>query len=458
MHALDDVTAVVEHAADVLGVHSAGEVRVAVVAPISTSGADSQELVADEVLGPSHAWVLSGLRSSILRSSVASEFWKVVLDLGFPGQHLLSQQVLLVEEQNHGDGAQPSVVPDALEEVQRLLQTVGLVVLADDHVVAAAGHHEDDGSHVVEALDPLAALIALAAHIEHVEVDFVHLELGLKDSRGQDAAAQQVLVAGHVVGLLDDVNLVQEVLGAVNQLVLVGALVAGPHSFVLPQSLGMLVELGREIKVGHVHHAQNVVHSELVLRVGQLHRRHQVAHGGHDGFDGLLQVVFDVLHLRGLLTIAVAPGSLRVLFAALSIKPINMQDPHLLHNGAFTRLSSTQQQQAVRGPVDLLVLLQLLLDLLVGLALRLLLVALVLGLTVPETAHGGGGARPGCGGGGGGGAAPGGRAGRGLGSVQERAGRTAGRGPRGARREGQRDVGRTEGRALLPAPLAGAEG
>jgi len=56
-----------------------------------------------------------------------------------------------------------------------------------------------------------------------------------------------------------------------------------------------------------------------------------------------------------------------------------MQNPHLLDNGAFTRLSRTQQQQAVRGPVDLLVLLQLLLDLFVGLALRLLLVALVLG-------------------------------------------------------------------------------
>jgi hypothetical protein len=32
-------------------------------------------------------------------------------------------------------------------------------------------------------------------------------------------------------------------LGAVNQLVLIGALIAGTHSFILPQSLGMLVEL-----------------------------------------------------------------------------------------------------------------------------------------------------------------------------------------------------------------------
>ncbi|CAH6776696.1 Gm20721 [Phodopus roborovskii] len=356
MHALDDVTAVVEDAADVLSVHGAGEVGVAVVAPVSTSSADSlqaeelqtgptyQKLVANEVLGPGHAWVLSGLGSP-------SELWKVVLNLRFSSEDFLSKQVLLVEEQDHRDGpaGRPHipVVPDALEEVQSLLQAVGLVVLPNDHVVAAAGHHEDDGSHVIEALDPLAAFIALAAHIEHgsttihlLEVDFVHLELGLKDSRGQDAAAKQVLeqkearpdahiylVAWHIVGLLDHVNLVQEawkkrghggqqigylLLGTVNQLVLIGALIAGTNSLVLPQSLGVLIEFLKknpgkrwwEVKVGHVHHAQNVVNSELILRVGQLHRGHQVAHGGHDGtyFNGLLQVVFDVLHFGGLLT------------------------------------------------------------------------------------------------------------------------------------------------------------
>lgn len=41
VHALNDVMAVVEHTANVLGVHSASEVGVAVVVPISTSSADS---------------------------------------------------------------------------------------------------------------------------------------------------------------------------------------------------------------------------------------------------------------------------------------------------------------------------------------------------------------------------------------------------------------------------------
>lgn len=52
MHALDDVTAVVEDTADVLSVHGAGKVRVAVVAPISTSSADS--LWAEDRLSQRH--------------------------------------------------------------------------------------------------------------------------------------------------------------------------------------------------------------------------------------------------------------------------------------------------------------------------------------------------------------------------------------------------------------------
>uniref|UniRef100_A0ABI7WKA1 Uncharacterized protein n=1 Tax=Felis catus TaxID=9685 RepID=A0ABI7WKA1_FELCA len=318
VHALNDVTAVVEHTADVLGVHGASEVGIAVVTPVSTGSADSlvsthQKFVADEVLGPGHAWVLSGLGSpgprqevvrTILGSSVASKFWKVVLNFRFSSEDFLSEQVLLVEEQDHGDGAQPSGREDALEEVQSLLQAVGLIVLPNDHVVAAAGHHEDNGSHIC-ALDPFAALVTLATHgiVHLLEVDFVHLELGLKDSRSQDAANSAYLVTGHVVSLLDDIDLVQErgysLLGAVNQLVLVGALIAGTHSFVLPQSLGVLA-YGREVEVGHVHHAQNVVHSELVLRVGQLHGGDQVDPNTY--FDGLFQVVFDVLHFGCLLT------------------------------------------------------------------------------------------------------------------------------------------------------------
>lgn len=40
------------------------------------------------------------------------------------------------------------VVPDVLEEVEGLLQPVGLIVFPDHHVVAATGYHKDNGCHI----------------------------------------------------------------------------------------------------------------------------------------------------------------------------------------------------------------------------------------------------------------------------------------------------------------------
>jgi len=99
------------------------------------------------------------------------------------------------------------------------------VNLNDSKSTTSLQSREVYGFHTIEALDPFAAFIALAAHVKHaagdrgppvtpplcwwelketslylekgtihlLEVDFVHLELGLKDSRSQDTAAKQIL-------------------------------------------------------------------------------------------------------------------------------------------------------------------------------------------------------------------------------------------------------------------------
>ena len=54
VHPLDNVAAIIEHAADVLGVDGARKVRVAVVLAVAGCRRDAQELVADEVLGTNH--------------------------------------------------------------------------------------------------------------------------------------------------------------------------------------------------------------------------------------------------------------------------------------------------------------------------------------------------------------------------------------------------------------------
>ena len=54
MHPLDDVTTIIEHAANILRIDGAGEVRIAIMFAIARGRRNAQELVADEVLGTNH--------------------------------------------------------------------------------------------------------------------------------------------------------------------------------------------------------------------------------------------------------------------------------------------------------------------------------------------------------------------------------------------------------------------
>lgn len=77
------------------------------------------------------------------------------------------QTNLFVQEEDDGYRPQPSVVPNGFEEIERLPQSVLAGIFSKDHVVGRAGRHEDDGRHVVEALNPLAPLVSLPSDIEH---------------------------------------------------------------------------------------------------------------------------------------------------------------------------------------------------------------------------------------------------------------------------------------------------
>lgn len=66
-----------------------------------------QELVSDEVFGPHHLGVLFPVRRGLDRRLVPGKVRKVVLEFALVGQDLLRQQVLLIQEKDHADGAQP---------------------------------------------------------------------------------------------------------------------------------------------------------------------------------------------------------------------------------------------------------------------------------------------------------------------------------------------------------------
>lgn len=323
-----DVAAVVEHALDVLGVDGAREVRVAVVLAVAACRAYTKELVPYEVLGPGDVGMVAGVGRGVGRRGVARELREVLLQPRLARHHLLRQQVLLVQEQDHRYRAQPSVVPYALEEVERLPEAVLRGVLAQHHVVGRAGGHEDDGRHVVEALDPLASLVALAAHVEHMEIDFVDNELRLEDAGGEDSTAQDVLLRRRVVRLLYYVHLVQEILSAVDELVLVAALVGALHAEVVPQRLRVLVELHRVVEVRLGRYVLYIIDARLILRLLERYGRRQSAHGAGYCKYRVAYILLDVLDLLAALLVGEA---------------VHVKDTHLFDDGGLARLARAQE-------------------------------------------------------------------------------------------------------------------
>lgn len=80
VHSLDDVTTIVEHSADVLCVHGAGEVRVAVMFAITRGCADPQEQIPDKELGSCNFGIFSCIWCCIFRDSIVGILREIVFN------------------------------------------------------------------------------------------------------------------------------------------------------------------------------------------------------------------------------------------------------------------------------------------------------------------------------------------------------------------------------------------
>lgn len=123
---------------------------------------------------------------------------------------LFAEKVALVQEDDHRRVHKELVVADLLEQPQRLVHAVGRVVLVERLVVLAQRDHKDHGSHVLEAVDPLAPLVALPANIDEAELGPAHLELGLVDAGRPHTGDDDVLQRWLVIRLCDTVDVIKK--------------------------------------------------------------------------------------------------------------------------------------------------------------------------------------------------------------------------------------------------------
>jgi len=214
---------------DVGSVGSAGDVRENLLERI---GVLCKEDVLDELAG-----VLVVLASCV--------FGEAHVQIGL--EDLLLEEILLVEEQDDRRVHEPFVVADFLEEFEGFSHAVGLVVFVEEEVVFGEGDTEDGGGDVLEAVHPLLAFGALSAHVHHPIVHVVHVELCLCYPCRLRSAVDDVGFVGAIRGLLEAVDVVEEVLDAIDELVLRRSRQCCLDRRVLPQQLQIFRDLSIDV-------------------------------------------------------------------------------------------------------------------------------------------------------------------------------------------------------------------
>jgi len=165
----DDVCDGVEDELDVLGVGGTGHVTVDLLGRRLVLGLELSLNV--------------GRRLTILLSTC------VLCETDGEGgsEDFLFEEIFFVEEEDDGGVAEPLVVADGVEELQRLLHPVGRFVLVQDLVVLAHRHAENDGRHVLETMDPFLTLGSLTAHIKQLEIEVFERKVDFDDAGGFDS-------------------------------------------------------------------------------------------------------------------------------------------------------------------------------------------------------------------------------------------------------------------------------
>mmetsp|Transcript_16373 Transcript_16373/g.26855 ORF Transcript_16373/g.26855 Transcript_16373/m.26855 type:complete len:342 (+) Transcript_16373:165-1190(+) len=306
----DDIFDGVKYKTDVLSVRGTGHVHVDDLA----LGAIQRDKLVLEVL------------DTLL--VVASTTVVVKAALHVDAFDLLFKEIAFVEEEDDGGVAKPLAVANLVKERDGLVHAVDALVLVELHVVLTESDAEDERRDVLEAVDPLLALVSLASDVHHAPVDTAELERDFGDTGGSRARPQKIVLCWRVVGLGDAIDVVKEVSSRVDELVFTGPRDKFLDTSISPEDLDGLSDFGRHLLiVEDLLRLENLSVSGVVRRDGS---DAETVFSGDDGTHCGNDVGVDDILEEGALLVGEA---------------LQVQDFHLLCESALSRVTGTKEEK-----------------------------------------------------------------------------------------------------------------
>ncbi len=133
---------------------------------------------------------------------------------------LFFKEIAFVEKEDDGGVSKPLTVADLVKEGDGFVHAVDTFVLVKLHVVLAEGDAEDEGRDILEAVDPLFALVSLATDVHHAPVHAAQLKRDFGDTRCSCTRPEQIVLRGRVIRLCNAINVVKEALQSCQSLFL----------------------------------------------------------------------------------------------------------------------------------------------------------------------------------------------------------------------------------------------
>jgi hypothetical protein len=131
---------------------------------------------------------------------------------------LLSKQIGFIQEENKSNITEPLTIASLSKKHDTFLHTICGVIFVKSLIVLAQSHEKDNGSNVLETMNPFPSLRTLSTNINHFEASLLHLKFEFANSGSTSTTMKNVSVRWEIIGLHDAIEIFEEIVCCIHNL------------------------------------------------------------------------------------------------------------------------------------------------------------------------------------------------------------------------------------------------
>ena len=149
--------------------------------------------------------------------------------------NLDSEEIFFVEEEDDGSVFEPGTVDQISEKGKGLVHTLDVGIFAETHVVFGERDKENDGGHVLEAVEPFSALGPLPSDINDIDNRSRSFKFEFNQTSGSRAHVYTIISVGNIPFGRETTDIFKTIFSRIGELQLCSTFVGLLDRFAFPK-------------------------------------------------------------------------------------------------------------------------------------------------------------------------------------------------------------------------------